>query len=130
MGPPFGIDNEYRKSDEYKYLVKCVKDDYPDMPIYLIELALTVHKNDPQYYKTAMKAERLHLAQSVNKSLVQGCKEAQKTIDDYVLYNVTVSDPVQNNISEIINNDRHKTKEDLQDSNLLSEQIGPSKEAN
>jgi hypothetical protein len=130
MQKTFGIDTEYRKTDEYKFLVKCVKEEYPDMPIYLIEVALTVHKNDPQFYKAAIKSERMSLAKSVQKSLELGCRQAQQKIDDYILHTVTVSDPVpENNISQIINND-HLAEENLQDSNLLSEQIGPSKEAN
>ena len=130
MSKPFGVTIEYRKSDEYKFLVNCVKNDYPDMPLYLIEMALTVHKNDPQFYKAAIKSERMSLAKSVQKSLELGCRQAQQKIDDYILHTVTVSDPVpENNISQIINND-HTAKENLQDSNLLSEQIGPSKEGN
>jgi hypothetical protein len=134
---PFGITVEYRKSDEYNFLVKCVQGDYPSMPLYLIEMAITIHKNDPHYYKTAKKAERLHLAQSVNKSLVQQSVENQQKLDDYILYTVTVSDQVEepssallkaslaaNNISVIINNE-HQTKENLQNSDTQPEQAGP-----
>jgi len=119
---PFGITVEYRKSDEYNFLVKCVQGDYPSMPLYLIEMAITIHKNDPHYYKTAKKAERLHLAQSVNKSLVQQSVENQQKLDDYILYTVSVSD--ENNISVIINNE-HQTKENLQNSDTQPEQAGP-----
>ena len=122
----FGISAEYRKSDEYKFMVKSVQADYPTMPLYLIEMALTVHKNDPQFYKVALKSERMSLAKSVNKALDQGCKITQQKMDNYVLNTVTVSDPIPKNISDVINND--KTEEDLQNSDLQPEQIGPIKE--
>ena len=136
MSKPFGVTIEYRKSDEYKHLVNCVKNDYPDMPLYLIEMALTVHKNDPHFHKQAMKSERMSLAKSVQKSLVDGVKQAQHKIDDYILNTVSVSDPIQeeepssaqNNISDLINND--KTKENLPDCDLQPEQIGSIKETN
>ena len=64
----FGIDTEYRKSDEYKFMIKSVQEDYPTMPLYLIEMALTVHKNDPQFYKAALKSERMSLSKSINKA--------------------------------------------------------------
>ena len=122
---PFGITIEYRKSDEYKFLVNCVKNDYPSMPLYLIEMAITIHKNDPHYYKTAKKAERLHLSQTVNKSLVQHCVDNQEKIDAYILNTVTVSDPIpENNISDQSNNE-HETKEDIQNSNSQPEQTRP-----
>ena len=128
---PFGITVEYRKSDEYNFLVKCVQGDYPSMPLYLIEMAITIHKNDPHYYKTAKKAERLHLAQSVNKSLVQQSVDNQQKLDAYILNTVSVSDPIkeeepssENNISVIINNE-HQTKENLQNSDTQPEQTGP-----
>ena len=40
-----GITNEYRKSDEYKCWFKAIKEDYPNMPDYLIELANKIRKN-------------------------------------------------------------------------------------
>ena len=120
----FGITTEYRKSDEYKFMIKSVQEDYPTMPIYLIEMALTVHKNDPMFYKAALKSERMRLAKSVNKTLVEGCQSIQQKMDNYVLNTVTVSDPIlipiPKNISVESNND--KTKENLQDCDLQSEQ--------
>jgi phosphoribosylamine-glycine ligase len=138
MSKPFGVTIEYRKSDEYKHLVNCVKNDYPDMPLYLIEVALTVHKNDPQFYKAAIKSERMSLAKTacgrqasvagVQKSLVDGVKLAQHKIDDYILNTVTVSDPIteadENNISDQSNND-YQTEENLQNSDTQPEQTGP-----
>ena len=53
-----GITEEYRKSDEYKTWFKAIKADYPNMPDYLIEMSISAHKMDPQYYKKAVKEEQ------------------------------------------------------------------------
>jgi hypothetical protein len=45
-----GITNEYRKSDEYKEWVGSIQRDYPNLPLYLIEMAIILHKNEPDYY--------------------------------------------------------------------------------
>jgi hypothetical protein len=46
-----GITKEYRESDEYKQFYNAIKNDYPNMPTYLIELGIGMHKMDPQLYK-------------------------------------------------------------------------------
>ena len=53
-----GITEEYRKSDEYKNWFKAIKLDFPNMPDYLIEMSISAHKLDPQYYKKAAKEEK------------------------------------------------------------------------
>ena len=76
-----GITNEYRASEEYKNYVKLIQADYPSLPIYLIELGISMHKNDPQFYKVASKEERKKFAK-VAADLVQ---EKTKVQTDYVI---------------------------------------------
>jgi hypothetical protein len=77
-----GITNEYRSSDEYKSFVKSIKEDFPEMPLYLIELAISTHKNDPQAYKQYQKAEK-----NLGKQKI-GNRSIDTIIDDAVkIYN-------------------------------------------
>lgn len=55
---PFQFTQEYRESDEYKQWVALIKKDYPNYPLYLIELAIMAHKNDPQAYKKDKDAKK------------------------------------------------------------------------
>jgi len=46
-----GMTNEYRETEEYKFLVKETLKRHPNMNLYLVEMAIDTHKSDPQYYK-------------------------------------------------------------------------------
>ena len=91
----FGITTEYIKSDEYKNWVSLIQAENPELPLYLIDMAISIHKNDPQFYKKASKEEKKKLTKHVME---------QKSPEEFVLNNVTVSDPIDivgtdNNIS-------------------------------
>ena len=77
-----GITNEYRQTDEYKNYVKLIQADFPSLPIYLIELGISMHKNDPQFYKTATKEERKRLAKAAIK-IEEQCEKAKS---EYVIH--------------------------------------------
>ena len=53
-----GITNEYRKTDEYKCWIKAIQSEYPDIPVYIAEMSIAMHKMDPQFYKKYMKNEK------------------------------------------------------------------------
>ena len=55
-----GVTDEYRKTDEYKNLVKVIKENEPKIAenLYLIELAICMHKNNPQLYKEEGKHKK------------------------------------------------------------------------
>lgn len=55
MGAFKGITYEYRQSEEYKMLYGMIKDEHPDMPQYLIDMAISVHKTNPKLYKEYSK---------------------------------------------------------------------------
>ena len=78
-----GITNQYRKTDEYKSFVNSIKNDYPDMPLYLVEMAISTHKTDPQFYKTATKLERQKMAKAaveIDASRAQGAKQQPQAL--------------------------------------------------
>ena len=66
-----GITEEYRRSEEYKGWFKAIKADYPNMPDYLIEMSISAHKLDPQYYKKAAKEEQKIIKEKFDRSLIE-----------------------------------------------------------
>lgn len=52
MAEAFSMTDDYRKSDEYKELLKEIQREAPHLPLYLCEMAIVFHKNNPNYYKT------------------------------------------------------------------------------
>lgn len=45
------MNEAYRQTDEYKQLLKEIQAEAPHLPLYLCEMAITFHKQFPQYYK-------------------------------------------------------------------------------
>lgn len=52
-----GITNEYRTTDEYKELLQFVLFNYPQMPMYLAEMAIAIHKTDPDLGEDTIEEE-------------------------------------------------------------------------
>lgn len=57
--PVFSFTNEYRNSEEFKRYKKLIKEDYPGMDDYLIEMAVTASKLDPFAYKNEYKESKM-----------------------------------------------------------------------
>lgn len=49
------LDHAFRQTSEYRSWVKAIKDDYPTLPDYLIDMAIFTHLADPQGYKQFWK---------------------------------------------------------------------------
>lgn len=47
----FDLTLEYKKTDEYKALYAMIKEDKPEMPDYLVDMAIVLHKSDPKLYR-------------------------------------------------------------------------------
>ena len=102
-----GITNEYRKTDEYKSWMKAIQSEYPEMPTYIVEMAIVAHKMDPQFYKKYMK----------NEKKVQAEFEAEMTKRQLQTEQIAVS--VYDSVEEIpphIINDATETQTVLQTS--------------
>lgn len=52
MAEVFKMDAQYRQTDEYTELLKMIRKEAPHLPLYLCEMAIVFHKNNPNYYKT------------------------------------------------------------------------------
>jgi hypothetical protein len=52
MAETFQMNEDYRKSDEYKTWVKEIQREAPHLPIPLIETAIIAHKTMPNFYKS------------------------------------------------------------------------------
>jgi hypothetical protein len=87
-----GMTNEYRKTDEYKAWMKAIQNEYPEMPVYIGEMAIMAHKMDPQFYKKYMKNER-----KVQKEFEEEMARRQTLTDQ-------ISVSVYNNLEEIPSN--------------------------
>lgn len=48
---PFSMTHAFRQTDEYKELLKVIQKDCPHLPLYLCEVAISLHKNNPNFYK-------------------------------------------------------------------------------
>jgi hypothetical protein len=81
----FGITTEYRKTDEYKNWVSLIQAENPELPLYLVEMGIAIHKNDPKVYKKASKEEKKKLTKHVME---------EKSAEEFVLNTVIVSDPI------------------------------------
>ena len=64
----FGITTEYRKTDEYKNWVSMIQAENPELPLYLVEMGIAIHKNDPQFYKKASKEEKKKLTKRLRQA--------------------------------------------------------------
>lgn len=85
----FEFTEEYRQSQEYIEWVSAIKQDYPTLPLYLIESAIISHKTDPQYYKKAKDTKEVF--KNVPKSGIParaGRQDKTRIIEDAI----TVSD--------------------------------------
>jgi hypothetical protein len=50
-----GITLEYKRTDEYKQLYGMVKEHEPNLPDYLVDMAISLHRADPKLYKKQPK---------------------------------------------------------------------------
>src|SRR5687767_4678367 len=53
-----GITQEYRRTEEYQSWYAAIKADFPQLPQYLVDMAIACHKTDPQAYKKVKGADR------------------------------------------------------------------------
>jgi hypothetical protein len=59
-----GITQEYRESLEYKEGMKRIKQDFPNLPNFLAEMAIGISKNDPKYWRNL----RPHVKKPIDRS--------------------------------------------------------------
>ncbi len=91
-----GITNEYRLSDEYKTFMKNIKEEYPRLPLYLAEMAISAHMQDPQLYKTLMKEE-------LKPSFKEKAKEAKEIVGEYNLVKIYKDEEEFKKSQELVN---------------------------
>ena len=96
-----GMTNEYRKTDEYKAWMKAIQSEYPEMPVYIGEMAILAHKMDPQFYKKYMKND----------------KKLQKEFEEEMARRQTLTDQISvqvyNSIEEIPSNNINEGQTEL-----------------
>lgn len=49
------LDTAFRRSDTYKQWVTAIRADHPNLPQYLVDMAIYTHLNEPQIYKQYCK---------------------------------------------------------------------------
>ena len=68
--PPFAFDIKYRESDEYKALVASILAREPELPEFLVDAAVMIHKTMPNCAKGKRKNEPVNITQPRPKDLV------------------------------------------------------------
>jgi len=89
--PSTRITEQYRNSDEYKVLAKCVLEAAPNLPPLLVDQAIFMHKSDPLLYRKWDKLEREWKAENPGvdvESKENNVPDEQKTFEC-----VTISPP-------------------------------------
>jgi hypothetical protein len=64
--PSFNLDLKYKKSEEYKVLSAMVLDHHPNMPEFLVDMAILVHKTQPSIHKGKNKNEPIRIPEQHN----------------------------------------------------------------
>jgi len=63
-----GITLEYKRTDEYKQLYATVKELEPNLPEYLVDMCISLHRADPLLYKKRYSAPAVR--SKSNKSFI------------------------------------------------------------
>jgi hypothetical protein len=77
-----GISDEFRKTDEYKELYTLIKNEHPDMFVYLDEMAISVHKKNPKMFKEYRKCQREDLPADPIDRIIIGAVSIYESEDD------------------------------------------------
>ena len=80
---------EYKRTDEYKQLYAMIKEDKPDMPDYLIDMAIALHKADPKLYKKNHKTPPVAVSKSNTSFIVEDAIKVYDAAD------VPKADPIE-----------------------------------
>ena len=68
--PPFAFDVKFRESDEYKALVASILSREPDLPEFLVDAAVMIHKTMPNCAKGKRKNEPVNITKPSPGDLV------------------------------------------------------------
>lgn len=79
MAETFSMTQAFRQTDEYKQLLKEIQKDCPHLPLYLCEMAITMHKNNPNFYKSDK-----HHKKVLNEPIKQPSNKGEKVVKDSI----------------------------------------------
>jgi hypothetical protein len=66
-----GITLDFKRTDEYKQLYGMIKEDKPDLPDYLIDMAIALHRADPKLYKKHPKKPPVATSKSNTSFIIE-----------------------------------------------------------